>query len=170
MLRRTKNENDPTTFVSENVSSEPPMSPSPASAKTIIGKQITIEGGLQGEEDLIIEGRLKGSIDLGKFHLTIGPNGRVESEIRAGNVTISGKLKGNITALDRVKITKDADFIGEIHSKRVSVEDGAYIKAVIDVERDTSKKVESIVRAPETSAPGSEKEPVPISAQIEKRK
>ena len=170
MLKRTKNENDSTTFEPEPISTAPPVNPSPSSAKTIIGKQITIEGGLQGEEDLVIEGRLKGSIDLGKFHLSIGPNGKVESEIRAGNVTISGKLKGNITALDKVKITKDADFTGEIHSKRVSVEDGAYIKAVIDVERDASKKVESIAKASDLAAPVTEKDPVAIAAQNENRK
>ena len=170
MLKRTKNENNNTAFEPETTPAPSPVPSSPQAAKTVIGKQITIEGGLQGAEDLIIEGTLKGSIDLGKCHLTIGINGKVESEIRAGNVTVSGKLKGNITALDKVKITKDADFTGEIHSKRVSVEDGAYIKAVIDVERDTSKKVESIEKAFSSASSASTKEPVSIANDSEKRK
>jgi cytoskeletal protein CcmA (bactofilin family) len=170
MLKRTKKENDSTAFEQEPLKPAPPVNSSPSAAKTIIGKQITIEGGLQGEEDLIIEGTLKGSIDLGKHLLTIGPNGKVESEIRAENVTISGKLKGNITALDKVKITKDAAFTGEIHSKRISVEDGAYIKAVIEVERETPKKVESIEKAVGSSLPTSAKEPIPIAGENEKRK
>ncbi len=150
----------------------PPSAPRPVpdAGKTIIGKQISIEGGIQGGEDLVIEGTVKGSIDLEKFHLTIGAKGSVESEIRAGNVTISGRLKGNIHALDKVKITKEADFTGEIHAKRISVEDGAVLKAVIDVTRDSGKKVESIVKSTELQDTAGGKEPIAFAAGTEKRK
>jgi cytoskeletal protein CcmA (bactofilin family) len=161
MLKRTRSEND---------GIDPAPSPVSATGKTTIGKQVSIEGGIQGSEDLVIEGTVRGSIELEKFHLTVGPKGKVEAEIRAGNVTVSGQLKGNIKAFDRVDITKDADFNGEIKAKRISVEDGAYVKAVIEVEREPQKKVEPVGKAINSfvSAPG--KESIPLVSEGDKGK
>ncbi len=102
--------------------------------KTMISKDISIEGEIRGKEDLVIEGTVKGGIHLEGHHLTIGPNGQVEAEVIAENVTISGRLVGNIQALGKVKITREADFNGEIKAKHLSVEDGAYLKAMIELE------------------------------------
>lgn len=169
MLKRSKNQNMDAIVEPEPM---PPLVPNPVSnaGKTVIGKQITMEGGIQGGEDLVIEGTVKGRIDLDKFHLTIGVKGNVESEIRAGNVTVSGRLKGNIHALDKVKITKEADFIGEIHAKRISVEDGACLKAVIDVTRDSGKKVEPMVKSMEFQGSDGPNDPIAFAAGYEKRK
>jgi len=71
--------------------------------------------------------------------VTVGSSGQVEAEIHADSVTISGHLIGNIHAHGKVEITKEADFSGEIKAKRISVEDGAYLKAVIELERDEKK-------------------------------
>lgn len=161
MLKRTKSENDVI---------NPAPGPVSATGKTIIGKQVAIEGGIQGSEDLVIEGTVRGSIELEKFHLTVGPKGKVEAEIRAGNVTVSGQLKGNIKALDRVDITKDADFNGEIKAKRISVEDGAYVKAVIEVERESQKKVEPVGKAIDSFASAPGKERIPLVSEGDKGK
>ena len=161
MLKRTRSENDVM---------DPAPSPVSATGKTIIGKQVAIEGGIQGSEDLVIEGTVRGSIELEKFHLTVGPKGKVEAEIRAGNVTVSGQLKGNIKVLDRVDITKDADFNGEIKAKRISVEDGAYVKAVIEVERESQKKVEPVGKPNSSFASAPGKEPIPLVSEGDKGK
>jgi cytoskeletal protein CcmA (bactofilin family) len=159
MLKKTKSEKDTMAPASSTLS---------VAGKTIIGKQVSIEGGIQGGEDLVIEGSVKGSIDLEKFHLTVGPMGKVEAEIHAGKVTISGQLKGNIKALDKVEITKDADFNGEIKTKRISVEDGAYLKAVIEVEREPQKKGEPVGKAVDLKASGAGKEPISLVGEAEK--
>ena len=161
MLKKTKSEKDSMAPASSSVS---------VVGKTIIGKQVSIEGGIQGGEDLVIEGTVKGSIELEKFHLIVGPKGKVEAEIHAGNVTISGQLKGNLKALDKVEITKDADFNGEIKAKRISVEDGAYLKAVIEVEREPQKKAEPVGKAVNLQASGAGKEPIPLISEAEKGK
>jgi cytoskeletal protein CcmA (bactofilin family) len=161
MLKKTKSENDVT---------DPAPSPVSSTGKTIIGKLVAIEGGIQGSEDLVIEGTVRGSIELEKFHLTVGPKGKVEAQIRAGNVTVSGQLKGNIKALDRVDITKDADFNGEIKAKRISVEDGAYLKAVIEVERESQKKVEPVGKANDSFASAPGKEPIILVSEGDKGK
>ena len=123
----------------------------PVEGKTIIGEQIIIDGTIRGKEDLLIEGSVKGRIEVETNHLTVGPKGQVEAEIQAANVTISGRLVGNINAAEKVKITKDADFNGEITAKSISVEDGAFLKAVIELKREPHKKPVSVVKPEEKS-------------------
>lgn len=131
---------------------DPPVeSPRPVNGgdKTVIGDHIYIEGAIRGKEDLLIEGSVKGSIEVKAHHLTVGPKGKVEAEIHASNVTISGKLSGNINATGRVEITQAADFNGEIKARSISVEDGAYLKAVIELEREPLKQVPSTGKSEE---------------------
>lgn len=138
--------------------------------KTILGEHISIEGSILGKEDLLIEGSVKGSIKLDECHLTVGTKGQVEGEIQAENVTISGRLMGNIKARGKVEITKEANFNGEIRAKNISVEDGAYLKAVIELEREPQKKTASLGKLTELSASGPGKEPITLTGDSDKRK
>jgi len=131
MLRRNK---------SVEKGSVPAVSPVSIGEKTIIGEKISIEGSIQGKGDLVIDGSVKGSINLEEHHLTVGPKGCVKADIHADNVTISGRMTSNINASCKVEITKDADFNGEIKTKRISVEDEAYLRAAIELEREPQKK------------------------------
>jgi cytoskeletal protein CcmA (bactofilin family) len=143
MLNKRKSPKKEDEFMPKPVTSD--FSPTPASepvnAKTVIGERISIEGDIRGHENLVIEGSMKGKIELEKNQITVGPKGRVQAEIHADNVTISGQLMGNIQALGTVKITRDANFSGEIKARSISVEDGAYLKAVIELQRDPKKAV-----------------------------
>ena len=153
-----------------NKGDEAAVSPDFIAAKTIIGKQITFKGGIKGKEDLIINGSVKGTIELGGCHLTVGPTGKVEGEISADNVTISGRLSGNIKALDKVEITKEADFDGEVKAKRISVEDGAYLKAVIELEKESDKKAVAADKSADQATPGSDREPLALIRDTDKGK
>jgi len=138
--------------------------------KTLIGEQISIEGAIRGKGDLVIEGFVKGSIEVEAHHLTIGTKGQVESEIRAANVTISGKLVGNVNAKGKVNITKEADFNGEIKAKSISVEDGAHLKAAIELTQEPAKRYASVSRLEEKTTSESGKETVTPAGEISKRK
>ena len=141
MLGKSKSDTPKTEeFKTEETPIRPTSKPVSASTRTLIGEHISINGDIRGEGDLIIEGSVKGSVILEKYHLTVGPKGQVDAEINAGNVTVSGRLTGNITALDKVAITKDADFNGVIKAKRIAIEDGAYLKAAIELERESQIK------------------------------
>jgi cytoskeletal protein CcmA (bactofilin family) len=146
MLKKRKNHKDDFSRdfnpdpVSVEKDSAPSFGPMSKEERTIIGQHISVEGIVRGKENLVIEGSMKGSIELEKHHVTVGSNGQVEAEIHADSVTISGHLIGNIHAHGKVEITKEADFSGEIKAKRISVEDGAYLKAVIELERDAKKQ------------------------------
>jgi cytoskeletal protein CcmA (bactofilin family) len=149
---------------------ETAVSPVSREEKTIIGEHISIKGGIQGKEDLVINGSVEGTIELGGCHLTVGPVGQVEGEIQANNVTISGRLSGNIKALDKVEITKEADFNGEVKAKRISVEDGAYLKAVIELEKEPEKKAVARDKLADQETHGPDKEPLTLITETDKGK
>ena len=172
MLKRgKKDENDSPSDTSTTMSERiiPSTSkPSAGQGKTIIGENIAIEGSIRGEENLEIEGALKGNIEMEKHNFTVGSKGRVDGEIRAQNVSISGELKGNITALGKVEITKDADFYGEIKAKSISVEDGAYFKGMIELDREPHRKSSEEVKPASPSGFGSIKGPTSKPADAKK--
>ena len=121
--------------------------------KTIIGEHISIEGSIRGEEDLQIEGSMKGNIELGKHNFRVGPSGRMDGEITARNVSVSGEFKGNIKSHEKVEVTREADFYGEIKAKSISVEDGAYIKGVIELDREPNRKSGGVRKSGATASP-----------------
>jgi cytoskeletal protein CcmA (bactofilin family) len=125
--------------------------------KTIIGEHISIEGSIRGEEDLQIEGSMKGNIELEKHNFKVGSSGQMDGEISARNVSVSGEFKGNIKSHEKVELTREADFYGEIKAKSISVEDGAYIKGVIELDREPNRKPAG-ARKPDTPAAGDKKE------------
>ena len=176
MLKKRKNDKDEYQPTFSAMSTEPtPITPQPVSAvssqeKTVIGQHISVEGIIRGKENLVIEGSMKGSIELEKHQVTVGSKGKVEAEIHADNVTISGRLVGNIKAQGKVEITKEADFSGEIKAKRISVEDGAYLKAVIELERDSDKKDMPSAKPFSPAAPTADKPPTSTSPDMTKGK
>jgi cytoskeletal protein CcmA (bactofilin family) len=82
---------------------------------------------------------VEGSIELRNNSLTIGPNGQVKADVNAKGVTIQGKLEGNITASDRLELRKSAITVGDISTQRITIEDGAYFKGKVNVQRDGAK-------------------------------
>ena len=176
MLKKRRNDKDDRQALFSPVSSEtdaappPPVSAVSSQEKTVIGQHISVEGIVRGKENLVIEGSMKGSIELEKHQVTVGPNGKVEAEIHADNVIISGRLVGNIIAQGKVEITKEADFSGEIKAKRISVEDGAYLKAVIELERPSDKKEMPKPQPFSPAIPGTDKPPTSASPEISKGK
>ncbi len=101
-----------------------------------IGKSVVIKGELSGSEDLYLDGEVEGTIELDKNSLTIGPNGRIRAHVHAREVIVHGKVDGNIRGNDRVELKRSAVLVGDIVTQRVSIEDGAYFKGAIDVQRE----------------------------------
>ena len=168
MLKKRKDTEDGNASGSGSSFSENSYTPSSnsgsAGEKTIIGEQISIEGTICGKENLLIEGSMKGKIELAEHQVIVGSKGQVEAEILAKDVTISGRMTGNIQALGKVEITRAAEFNGEVKAKRISVEDGAYIKAVIELDRDDKKKSSSAGKPDlQVASSGSNQEPIALS-------
>lgn len=94
---------------------------------------MVVKGDIQSQEDLLIDGEVEGSIDLENHILTVGKDGKVKARVRAREVVISGSVSGNIDALDKILIRKDAHLVGDIKTAGISIEDGAYFKGSIDI-------------------------------------
>jgi cytoskeletal protein CcmA (bactofilin family) len=100
----------------------------------VIGPGIVIKGEITGEEDLVIQGRVEGTIDLGERELTIGEHGRIFAEIRSARVRIEGEVTGNVTGDDIVSVSSRGNVRGNIVAPRVMLEDGAKFKGTIDMD------------------------------------
>jgi cytoskeletal protein CcmA (bactofilin family) len=103
-----------------------------AAGAGIIGKGIVIKGELHGEEDLIIEGRVEGSIALRK-HLIVETTGVVMADVQTENITIKGEMNGNMVAADKVEIAADARVVGDIKAPRVVIDDGARYRGNVEM-------------------------------------
>lgn len=104
-----------------------------------IGKSVIIKGQLSGSEDLYVDGVVEGTIELQGNNLVIGPNGNVRASINAKGVVVQGKLEGDIRASERAELRKSAVAVGDIFTQRIAIEDGAYFKGKLDVQREAAK-------------------------------
>ena len=107
---------------------------------TIFGQNISIEGSIRGEENIVIDGSMKGEIELEKHDFIVSIKGRFEGDIRAQNVNISGLVMGNVKTKGKVELSKEADFIGDIRAKNFLMEEGAYFKGSIELDREPNRK------------------------------
>src|SRR5437870_6409826 len=123
-----------------------------------IGKSVTIKGQIFSREDLIVDGEIEGGIELNDHRLTVGPNGRVRAGIKAREIVVLGTIDGNVEALDRIDIRKDAKLIGDIKTARIIIEDGAYFKGSIDIVRNEQAKQPR--PRPQVSTPAATRAPV----------
>lgn len=101
-----------------------------------IGKSVFIKGELSGSEDLYLDGEVEGSIQLKDHSLIVGPHGRVRANIQARDVVVHGKVDGNIRGTERVELKKSAVLVGDISTQRIIVEDGAFFKGAVDIQKD----------------------------------
>src|SRR6266404_1610351 len=118
---------------------EPVRDPAPRGGIATIGKSLTVKGNIGGTEDLYIDGEVEGSIDLRDNNITVGPNGRVNAGLHARDIVVLGRVKGNVRAVERLEIRKIGSLIGDIITARVVIEDGAYFKGSIDIQKPGAK-------------------------------
>ena len=100
-----------------------------------IGKSIVINGELSGSEDLTIEGRVDGKIELRNHVLTIGANGRITAQVAAKAIVVLGHVKGNLSATEKVDIRESGSVEGDIVAPRVAIADGSHFRGSIDMQR-----------------------------------
>ncbi len=99
---------------------------------TSIGESIFINGSLNGDEDLTVDGRVEGTLTLTKT-LVVGSTGIVKAEVQVKNCVISGVVVGNVAASESVEITKDGRMVGDIAAPRVIIVDGASFRGRVDM-------------------------------------
>ncbi len=127
-----------------SAASEPAPAPRAVATTTTadqatIGKSLVIKGEVTGSESLYIDGRVEGSINLSGNRVTVGRNGVVSANINAREIVVLGKVRGNLTASDRVDIRSDGSLTGDVVAARISIEDGAFFKGGIDIRKAGQK-------------------------------
>jgi cytoskeletal protein CcmA (bactofilin family) len=93
-----------------------------------VGKSVTFKGELVSSEDMAIDGRVEGTIDVRGHTLTIGPGADIRATIQAGTVTVDGAVNGKITAEQKVEIRPSGSVEGDIVSPRLAMADGAILR------------------------------------------
>ncbi len=112
----------------------------PSSEQATIGKSLFVKGEVTGSESLYIDGRVEGTISLPGNRVTVGRNGQVAANITAREVVVLGKVRGDMTASDRVDIRSEGSLTGNVAAARISIEDGAYFKGGIDIRKPNDGK------------------------------
>ncbi len=109
-----------------------PGDPQPSHNGTFFGPNTTIEGTITGSEAVLIEGSVKGKINL-TGDLRIGARARVEATVHAKNVTVEGRLEGDVSADDRVELVESANVDGNIKAPKIVVAEGAKFRGAVDM-------------------------------------
>lgn len=102
-------------------------------AAAVIGKSVQVRGEVDGREDLLVEGRVEGTIALPENRLTIGKESRVQANVTARDVVVLGILVGDIRASGRVELRAGCNVTGDIHAGRLSVEENAVFSGKVEL-------------------------------------
>lgn len=112
----------------------PPRTSEGSTGRAVIGAATTVRGEISGEEDLLVEGKVEGKIELPQNAVTVGAKGRVAAEIHARAILVDGEVEGNLDAEEQIVIRRSGRVRGDAVSPRVTIEDGARFKGSIDMD------------------------------------
>jgi cytoskeletal protein CcmA (bactofilin family) len=112
-----------------------PATSSSSSGIARLGATLHVKGEITGNEDLHIDGTVEGLVQLEDRKLTVGANAKVTADIIAREVVVYGNVKGNLRARDRIEIKKDGSVVGDLTTARIMIEDGAYFKGSIEIDK-----------------------------------
>jgi cytoskeletal protein CcmA (bactofilin family) len=124
------------------------------SERSLIGKNITITGDISATEDLVVEGRVTGKIELNESRLTVGEEGYTQSQIRAREVIIAGRVDGQIHASERVELRHTAQVAGDIVAPRLIIHQDAVVKGTVDLSPSIAIKQQKAKKEAEAALAG----------------
>ena len=116
----------------------------PAGATARLGSSLHVKGEISGNEDLYIDGTVEGLVQLDERKVTIGATAKLTAEIIAGEVIVYGSVKGNVRGKGKIEIKKDGSVNGELTTAQIIIEDGAYFKGSIEIDRSADKEADRV--------------------------
>lgn len=113
-----------------------------------LGASLHFKGEITGNEDLYLDGNVEGLIHLEDRKLTVGASAKITADVIAREVVVFGNVKGNLRARDRIEIKKDGSVVGDLTTARIMIEDGAYFKGSIEIDKtgDASEEKPAFAR------------------------
>ncbi len=142
--QRTSKSEDPSSFDEVPAATQETVSPRPsAKGNAVIGSSIKIKGDVSGDENLIIEGVIEGTIAFANNEVIIGQSGRINADVTAKTIKVDGEVNGDISGDEKVVISRTGKVKGNIVAPRVTLEDGAKFKGSIDMDPSESATMSS---------------------------
>lgn len=99
-----------------------------------IDKDTEITGDIRFKDSFRIDGKFKGKILSGNA-LIIGETGEVEADIEAGSISINGRVKGSLTAKERIEIFSQGRVTGKLVCPKLIIEEGAFFQGSCQMEQ-----------------------------------
>ena len=118
-----------------------------------LGPSLHVKGEISGSEDLYVYGMVEGFVQLDEGKLTVGTTAKVTADIIAGEVVVCGNVKGNVRAKNRIEVKKDGSVTGDLTTPQILIEDGAYFKGSIEIDRVAEKEADKSVSSQMVSTP-----------------
>ena len=143
----------PATWEGTTAMSTRPLGATGDRATARLGSSLHVKGEITGSEDLLIDGSVEGLIQLDERKLTVGATAKVTADIIAREVVVFGTVKGNLRAKDRIEIKKDGSVNGDLTTARIMIEDGAYFKGSIEIDKSAEKETSSAFSKSANAAP-----------------
>ncbi|HYB61833.1 MAG TPA: polymer-forming cytoskeletal protein [Methylomirabilota bacterium] len=138
-----------------------PLGPAASGTTARLGASLHVKGEITGNEDLQIDGTVEGLVQLDDRKLTVGPSAKLTADVVAREVVVFGSVKGNLRARDRIEIKKDGSVIGDLTTARIMIEDGAYFKGAIEIDRSAGEADRSLEKPAFTRVAAASTMPAP---------
>jgi cytoskeletal protein CcmA (bactofilin family) len=110
---------------------------------SVIGSSIMLRGDISGEENLVVKGKIEGTLNLPSNDIQIDPEGQVKADLMAKKISVAGKVRGNLSGSERVIIQKSGEVEGNIVAPRVVLEDGCKFKGAVEMNADAGSAVKA---------------------------
>jgi cytoskeletal protein CcmA (bactofilin family) len=130
-----------------------PAGATPDRATARLGSSLHVKGEIFGNEDLYIDGTVEGLVHLDERKLTVGATAKLTADVIAGEVIVYGSVKGNVRGKGKIEIKKDGSVKGDLTTPQIIIEDGAYFKGSIEIEKSAEKEGDKNVLSRASSAP-----------------
>jgi cytoskeletal protein CcmA (bactofilin family) len=118
-----------------------------------LGPSLHMTGEISGNEDIYVDGTIEGLAYLDERKLTVGATAELTADVIAGEVIVYGSVKGNVHGKGKIEIKKDGSVNGDLTTAQIIIEDGAYFKGSIKIEKSAEKEGDKNVFSPTASAP-----------------
>ncbi|HEY3234298.1 MAG TPA: polymer-forming cytoskeletal protein [Polyangiaceae bacterium] len=102
-------------------------------AGTLIGDGVTVEGEVMAEEEVVVQGTLRGRLSSTDA-VSVGGSGVVEADVTGTTLSIAGQVTGDVNASERVDLQAGGRLIGDVRAARLTIADGASFKGNVDME------------------------------------
>lgn len=123
----------PSAFAAPAAAAAPAPTPAPSGKGSVLGASLRFKGDLVADEDLVVQGRIEGSI-LHSKSLTIGTDGVMTGNIRARRIVVEGRVDGDLYALECITVRETGKVTGSLFAPRVAIQEGARFTGKVDMQ------------------------------------